>query len=142
MFHHIDHIAVTVSDLDRSSEFYRLAFGFVEVARWAPNTPEVDGIVFLELGECRLELIAQKQARPSRNEGTAGLRHICLRTGDLDEEARRLTAQGVHFLKQPQTLDGQLYHELLSHRDYPVTRGLRRALLEDPDGVVIELLEG
>lgn len=143
MFQRIDHIAVTVSDLDRSSEFYCQALGFVEVARWTSHVPEVDGIAFLELGECRLELIAQKNARPSRSERVStGLRHICLRTADLDDEVRELIAQGAHFLKMPQTLDGEMYREVLSHKDYPIAKGLRRALIEDPDGVIIELLEG
>ncbi len=143
MFQRIDHIAVTVSDLDRSSDFYRKALGFIEVARWTSLVPEVDGIAFLELGECRLELIAQKNACTPENEGvTKGLRHICLRSADLDDEVRRLTAQGVHFLKLPQTIDGDMYREVLSHKDYPIATGLRRALLEDPDGVIIEILEG
>jgi catechol 2,3-dioxygenase-like lactoylglutathione lyase family enzyme len=142
MFQRIDHIAVTVSDLDRSSTFYS-RLGFVEVARWASRIQQVDGIAFLELGECRLELIAQKGTRPPQEEGVvAGLRHLCLRTGDLDDEVRRLAAQGIELLNGPHTIGGEAYRELLSHEDYPIAKGLRRALIEDPDGTIIELLEG
>jgi glyoxylase I family protein len=143
MFQRIDHIAVTVSNLDRSSEFYRKALGFKEVARWTSKVPEVEGIAFLELGECRLELIAQKSARTSRSgEALTGLRHLCLRTSDLDNEVRRLIESGVPLLKMPQTIDREFYQEEISHPDYPIAKGLRRALIEDPDGVIIELLEG
>lgn len=142
MLRRIDHIALKVSDLDRSMDFYCRTLGFVEVARWASEVPGVDGIAFLELGGTRLELIAQKDGHGQRDEGAAGMRHICLRADDLDQEMGRLAAAGARIVKGAHTIDGTMYHETLSHRDYPIARGLRRALIEDPDGVTIELLEG
>lgn len=143
MLKRIDHVAITVSDLDTSVDFYCRALGFTEIARWTSEAPGIKGIVFLELNGTVIELIApdKVQQRGSVDGELPGLRHICLRTDDLDHEVKRLMGMGVRFLRTPQTIDAAMYREDRPCPDYPLRKGLRRAVVEDPDGVGIELLE-
>jgi glyoxylase I family protein len=142
MLKRIDHVAITVADLDASIDFYCRALGFELVARWASRAPGMNGIAFLELGGTRIELIAPEVV-PSRNniEELGGLRHLCLSTGDLDRESARLASLGIRFIKEPHTLDGGGFDEMVASEAYPIKKGLRRAVIEGPDEVRIEIIE-
>jgi glyoxylase I family protein len=60
MFKRIDHVEITVSNLDRSIQFYTNVFGFKMKERLKPSAPEIEEIAFLTLGDTMLELLKMK----------------------------------------------------------------------------------
>ena len=146
------HININVSDLDRSIEFYRkLGFdvfipaipylGMTADAGHAPLSSESatalavpndasgracimqlgDGFPKLDL----TEFAGTDQTAPLTN-GDLGLVRICLATEHLATDVKRLSAEGVEFLSDPQTGHAGLAD---------------LAICKDPDGTLIELIQ-
>lgn len=123
---HIEHVNLTVSDLEQSIRFYRELLGF-EV-RWRGTLS--DGQPAAHVGDltgdrqCYLALFqASQPGRASEDYGRAGLNHVGFVVDDLDAMRVRLAALGV----EPH-LEG----------DYEPGR---RLYFHDPSGVEVELVE-
>jgi lactoylglutathione lyase len=126
MIHTIDHVSINVIDLGRSIDFYCNKLGF-KVSRTL-DTPELN-IVFVQLGDSSLELIARKDRSAAigtapRTDGT-GLAHVALRVSDIDGVFSQLKEKGVEFSSPP----------------YDASGGPRIAFFRDPDGVTLELIQ-
>lgn len=123
------HIQINVADLERSVAFYRDILGFPVV-----RTFERPGrrFVFLSVaGHGEVELIgstASPSAVGSGNPGPFGLQHIALRVTDIEQSYHELRAKGVSFLED--------------RSNFRQPNGPRIAFFTDPDGVVLELVEG
>src|SRR5215510_13584116 len=110
----LDHIAVTVSDLSRSLEFYSKALGFQEVERHRlegetistmagkPGVvmqvvrlgiPETPGIL-LDLQQ----YIEPKGSVSNAELGMANHSHFCFGVEDIETACRDLSAAGVQFV--------------------------------------------
>jgi catechol 2,3-dioxygenase-like lactoylglutathione lyase family enzyme len=135
----IHHYGVTVSDIDRSLEFYRDVLGFPVVDRLTNAGPEISAavgvddveleVVFLDGGSTLVELL--RYERPSGGDANEGVRsndvgasHVCLRVDNVDAAYESLR-ETVPFFSEPRTLEG----------------GVKIVYLTDPDGNVLELLE-
>lgn len=139
----INHIGLTVSDLEASTAFYKL-LGFEDgpVARmpvrhrWLPEivgleAPEME-LTFLALGDVQLELVRYHRprgaTRTTLNLYDAGSAHVALSVDDIQAEYERLSAAGVQFISPPVTItDGDF-------------AGAQAAYAYDPDGNCIELV--
>jgi len=136
----VHHTGITVSDLDRSIEFYGL-LGFepdevlVEEGEEVERGVGVPGAklrstILLGPGDSRIELIQYLDAEaagpsaPHPNNGV-GAAHVCVEVEDVDAAVAELREQGVEFLTEPIT------HEA----------GIRWVYAKDPDGVTAELLQ-
>lgn len=138
----VHHFALTVSDADRSVEFYR-GFGFELVSDREVDGGYVAEITGVEGAHIRLvhlsgfghnlELLEYRQPRGERHARAfqdTGSAHICLLTDDLDADFARLRDQGV-----PIRSDG------------PVTttsgpnRGGKGVYALDPDGNAVEIVQ-
>jgi len=133
----VHHTGLTVSDLDRSIDFYRL-LGYEVTVRIEEEGEEVErgtgvpgaklSVAMLERPGGRLELIQYVApggaSRPSPNNGV-GAAHVCVQVDDIDAAVAELQGEGVEFLSEP------IYHE----------SGIRWAYCRDPDGITAELLE-
>lgn len=135
----MNHVGLSVSNLDRSIAFYRDLLG-MEVVRRLPFGGEMyDAILglkgtrgelaLLRLGTAQLELfhfhspepVPGDQNRPVCNHG---ITHFCLEVADVGQEQARLSAAGVTF------------------HSAPVSSSRAKATYaRDPDGNVIELLQ-
>ncbi|HAV24198.1 MAG TPA: hypothetical protein DCX46_12065 [Bacteroidetes bacterium] len=126
MIHRIDHTTITVSDLNRSVDFYTTHLGFkFDHEMWIPESSL--RIVFLRLGDTILELfgVAAVQGRMiSDVNEVVGYKHICLLVDDVDEEYERLRTAGIQFRISPVTVQDTV----------------RIAFFKDPDGMDIELI--
>lgn len=139
-----EHFALTVSDLDRSLEFYCGLMGLKEVERhrlegemiskMAGKEDVVMQVVRLQSPDSPDFLIdLQQYLSPeggvsNAKLGDVGHTHICLGVKDIMETYRDLSAKGVRFVSGPVSFD----------LDFGVVRVV---FLEDPDGSILELME-
>jgi catechol 2,3-dioxygenase-like lactoylglutathione lyase family enzyme len=140
----LDHVSVTVADLDRSLQFYQ---GLLEVpllGRGEDDGPPVTGptgdsrsrfrYADLDLGAGQiLELLQYLEPRYKPLEPTPfapGGGHIGLRVADLDASLSRLRAAGVPPRFNPIQLDSPAWWA-----------GTRVVYVSDPDGTTVELVE-
>ena len=125
LFDRIHHVAVIVSDYQRSREFYVEKLG-LPVLRENYREDRGDWKLDLRLGDGELELFAIPGAppRPSYPEAQ-GLRHLAFRVEDIDEAVRALEARGIPC--EPIRRD-------------PYTES-RMTFFRDPDGLPLELHE-
>ncbi len=118
----LEHVNLTVSELDRSIEFYSALFGYR--VRWRGRTS--NGAEAAHVGDERCYLAFFQAERPDRVErdyGEVGLNHFGFVVDDLDAFKRRLQALDV----APH-----------SEQDYEPGR---RLYFLDPDGIEVELVE-
>jgi len=125
----VDHVYVTVTDLERSQRFYdplMAALDFRKVAR-----PLAGGDLHVHY----FNRVFQFSLRPARNATQThdpyapGLHHFCFRVADpaaVDAVARELSARGITVTPP------KAYPEY--HEDYYAT------FLDDPDGLRLEVV--
>ena len=134
------HLGICVSDLERSTRFYRDALGFepaesFEVAEPFGTLMELDGVrlrsQFLRREGMALELlhfatpdaVADEPARPLNR---FGFTHLSILVDDLDEAAARVEAAGG---------------TLKRHTEVALDPTHRFVYCADPDGTRIELMQ-
>ncbi len=120
MFKRIDHVAVHVSDLDRSVKFYERHFGFKHYFQHAAASGLQ--IAYLKLGDTVLELT-------HHNDGAMSGFHFCLETDRFDETVSKLQQDGVKLVRAP--------HDTAARE--PRENGWRRVVFAGLDGEQIEL---
>ena len=121
---HIDHIAVNTHDIEKSADFYEKVFGFNKMA--GADMGECV-LVYLRIDENSvMELFDLKGGCVNgvAEENCRGFRHIAFDVDDIDGWNHRLKELGVKFVMDLTWLE-------------PI--GKSCLLIEDPDGVVIEL---
>ncbi|WP_256390900.1 VOC family protein [Natronoarchaeum rubrum] len=131
------HFGVTVTDLDRSIEFYRDVLGLDVLARFSVSGEEfatgvgVEGaagtFAHLDADGARVELVEYEPEGEDATGGAinqAGAKHLGLEVEDLDATYEALP-NDVETLSEPQTTES----------------GTRILFVRDPDDNLIELLE-
>ncbi|MFT4883036.1 MAG: catechol 2,3-dioxygenase-like lactoylglutathione lyase family enzyme [Natronomonas sp.] len=135
---HAHHIGITVSDLDRMLEFYHETLGLPvldqfqvsgEAFATVTDIEDANGsFVHLDAGDVRLELVeyepvGEDHTRPEINQ--PGATHLALSVADADAAFESLP-DSVERVGGPRTTDS----------------GTRLGFVRDPDGNLVELLEG
>tara|TARA_R110002020_G_scaffold57274_8_gene157830 strand:+ start:1721 stop:2491 length:771 start_codon:yes stop_codon:yes gene_type:complete len=115
-------IIINVSDLERSVEFYRTFFEVVPV--------EITGdSAVLDAVTARIVLsrvAAPEDSTWDTDDLQRGFRHVGFKVADLDSRVELLHAAGVPFHLEPINAEG----------------GVRITFFYDPDGTLLELVEG
>lgn len=124
----LDHIAITVQDMDRAVGFYRDVLG-LEVLGQLMLSDDTLKLVFLQAGAARLELFAfteegRRNDASDRNEDL-GYKHLAFSVDDVDAVSARLQEHGVNFTVEPTDAAG----------------GVRLAFFRDPDGNLLEIID-
>lgn len=127
-----DNVAVSVTDLAKSLEWYQRVFGFEVVYRTFSTVVDAE-LVIIERDGARIELLSQRRARlhpdapivPGPHLRTSGLKAIVFRTDDLEAITAYLESCDVTFEWKVQTLSAD---------------GLRSTMVRDPDGILINIL--
>ena len=100
----LEHVAISVSDVDRTAEWYRTHFGFQEVAKSDKPALRVK-VALLRLGDRLLEIFEPYEPLPMP-EGESGLasslqrlgtKHMALAVDDVASAYDQLKTNGVQF---------------------------------------------
>lgn len=121
----IGHVAIKVTELDRSLDYYVNKLGFAEMMRLHKDDGSV-WLVYLRISdEQYLEIFpgAENDRAPGWNAN--GLNHVCLTVDNIDPVLEQVETAGLTLLLPLKT----------------AVDGNRQAWLEDPDGNRIELME-
>ena len=110
----IEHVAIIVTDLDRSMSFYGEVLGLREVPR--PQTFDFPG-AWYQIGQTYLHLLGKPEP------DNASQRHFCLWVADLRSAAQHLQSRG-------QTIQWHTKHKIPN---------VDRFFVYDPDGNRIEV---
>lgn len=121
----IHHVAVIVSDYEKSKDFYVNQLGF-EIIRENYRAERDDWKLDLRLGDCELEIFGVKNppARVNRPEACE-LRHLAFTVENMEEAVAWLSAKGIET--EPVRTD-----------DFT---GKKMTFFFDPDGLPLELHE-
>lgn len=123
MFKRIDHVAVAVTNRERSIGFYETHFGFrAYFEHDVPGVLEIEKVVYLKLGDTILEL--EHWTEENKNHGY----HFCLISDDFEADYKRLKEAGIPIIKEPHTPEPRATEET----------GWKRVVFEGPDGEHIE----
>ena len=124
----IDHIAITVVDMERSVKFYRDVMGFSVMGRVQPR--EGFTIVCVDTGnDAFLELFhfaSGSKPLGDFDNTDVGLKHLAFKVDDIDSVAAQLKQQNVEFTVEPTK----------------ARAGIRVAFFKDPDGNILEVIQG
>ena len=128
----IDHVAVTVSNLSRSIDFYGKNFGFS--CERVIELPDRNGrVALLRRAGFTIEMfefagalpLPDDRKTPTADLKTIGVKHFALQVDDILAASDFLKRNGVEFISEVTV----------------GVRGLRRFFVKDPDGIGIEVTE-
>ena len=121
----LGHVAIKVTDLERSLDYYVNKLGFPEMLRLKKDDGTV-WLVYLRItDEQYLEVFPGAESARAPGWDANGMNHMCLTVDDIEPVLARIAAAGLTLLLPLKTaIDGN-----------------RQAWLEDPDGNRIELME-
>ncbi len=137
----LSHIGICVSDLERSTAFYRDVFGFSLLSELEVSGPDAEKLldlepvvlqaVYLERDGTRLELLHFEEPGETGAPGPhpvnrTGLTHLSFRVEDVDATAQAVAAAGGQIL-EPSRIDNRRFRTAA-------------VFVTDPDGQRIELL--
>ena len=128
----ISHIALTVSDLEKSMQFYKSNFGFDCVETYDIESRALS-ICLLQKDDITLELFKWQNFNPlpeyrktlDSDLKTLGVKHFCFEVDNIKEMYENFTSAGVELATELNTFPN----------------GLRYFFIKDPDGILIELFE-
>lgn len=117
-----NHLALLVTDVDRSVAFYQRAFGFEEIV----NRTEKEGIRWLSFGDGReLHLISIYESEIQLHKAV----HFAFTTDDFDALIQNLQSEAIPYGDWPGN-QGQINFR---------ADGIKQIFIEDPDGYWLEV---
>lgn len=121
MFYKVDHMGLSVKDLEVSKKFYEEHFGFEKYFEMETKIPGVDKVYFIRSGDIVIELVHMDAV----NDGY----HLCLLSDNFDADYDRLVAAGIEVQTPAQPAKPRI----------PEEEGRKRAMFIGPDGEKIEI---
>ena len=127
----INHIAISVTNMEKSKEFYK-KFGFKEFKQWKADDESIK-INMLKLGNTVLEIFCYKENKelPESSKTVAtdlpvlGTKHFALGVNNI-EEAKEFVIKN-EICKEVDIRKGRL--------------GKSYFFIQDPDGILVEIIE-
>lgn len=143
MIKSINHVGISVANLEQSIKFYEEAFGMTTLLLVPFSGDQYEAILRLSGAQGRVALLrgkdndfqlelfefsspAPEPSDPNRPVHNHGITHFCVEVADIDSEYERLTKVGVSFHNPPIRF---------------VRSGNKATYGRDPDGNVFELWE-
>jgi catechol 2,3-dioxygenase-like lactoylglutathione lyase family enzyme len=137
-----NHVGITVSNLERSLEFYSDAFDLdpgmlfditagPQVAASLALPEHHQRVALIPMGDVVIELIEMDPSVPTApSQDQVGYTYMSFEVDNLDEVYERLTAKGYRWNSEP-----------VNASDHKPIAGTRYCILKDPDGKNIEMIE-
>lgn len=140
----VHHVGLTVSDLDRSLDFYTRLLAGRPLGPWERSGPAVDAVTgypgvtvrqaFVESPEDQtlvelLQYVGGSTVVLDPDNGHVGAVHVAVTVRDLDDILARLAAEGTTALSAP------------IHTSAGPMEGCRVVYVLDPDRIRVELVE-
>jgi lactoylglutathione lyase len=129
----LDHVGLSVADLDAAETFYTSAFGFTRQLAFELTPHPIRGLMLTHRSGSRLELFQHsasipglQAAGPIEAQATRGYNHFALVAPEIDALFASALDAGARALIEP------------SPSPEP---GVRFAFLADPEGNLVELVE-
>lgn len=129
----VDHIGLSVGDLETAADFYGRAFGYERELEFEVGPERIPGLMLRHADDVRLELFERpgsvagiQAATPIEALAVRGYGHLALAAAAVDPVFDAAVAAGARPVVEP--------------RDIP-ERGIRLAFVADPEGNLIELVE-
>ena len=142
MIEAFEHLALEVQSAEVSKRFYVDVFGAVVTNQWESKAPGIRRIIFVNLGGTVLELVERGGAKERfHDHGDAGIKHLCLRVTNLEAVMAMVERLGAKLVAGITLIDRSRYEPVLSDGTMDLSKGMKRAVVSDPDGILIELLE-
>lgn len=117
-----NHLALSVTDVDRSAEFYKDVLGLEEIT----NRTKMEGIRWFSLNEGKeLHLISIIKEKVMINKAV----HFALTTEDFDNFVKNLDSKDIRYSDWPGT-EGKINIR---------SDGIQQIFFQDPDGYWIEV---
>jgi len=114
----LGHVAIFVSDIERSRAFYKEVLGFEDV--WDCVHENGTRLHFMKTHGVTIELVKRGGGRSQRDGIDGTINHLCMQVENLDEAMAALKEKGIEFQSEE-------YDPLL----YP--NGERNAIFRGPD---------
>ena len=158
----MDHVSLTVRDVDKSIEFYSKGLGLklLRISVLNPSPGTIYKNAYLYSDNFLLEIITAESTaiQPQSPEtwqktmrGSIGITHLGMRVRDLDTAISRLKTAGATMIGEPfEVTSNKAKIEFvaekppakISYAKRPGKKPWRIAVFKDPfDGVIIELVE-
>ena len=123
MFKRIDHVEIVPLDAATAIDFYVKILGFRIRNRVEVRMPPLREVIYLELGDTVIEIIAVDDPKPkSEAPWQIGCRGFALEVEDMAKAVNFLKSKGIAIALAPVDLGDSL-----------------RGEIRDPDGIMIEL---
>ncbi len=123
IFKRIDHVEMVPKDSEKTIDFYIEILGFKIKSRKEVKRPPMREVIYLELGDTVIEIIAVTEPKPkSETLWEVGYRGIALEVINMKEAVAYLQGKGVAIAQEPVDLGDSF-----------------RGEITDPDGLMIEL---
>jgi lactoylglutathione lyase len=147
-----EHVSITVSDLERSIDFYTKVLGFSLLRRTPIHAYLYLNSDLLELMQSDAPIIVDRPKKSGdwikKMTGPVGLNHIGFRVDDIDEAVGGIRGLGGEVVVQPYRFEPDIVYvaeptnDKLRRAAKPKDKPYWRiAMVSDPDGVIIEILE-
>jgi glyoxylase I family protein len=129
------HLAIIAKSYDETVNWYRRHFGFRVAQEWTlPEMMPGARMCYLQKGTFFMEVIGDGEKaghhvvaeNPMQDYQVTGFRHFALEVDDVDAAIKTLEDEGIEPFFPPTTLD---------------VVGVRAALVRDPDGNTVELIQ-
>jgi len=157
----MDHVSLTVRDVDKSVEFYSKGLGLkllrVSVLNPSPGIQFKNAYMYSEnllLELITAEVSATQPPHPaswqSSLRSSIGITHLGVRVRNLEEAMERLEGAGARKIGGPFEISSKTTKIVyvaprlplrIQYAKRPGRKPWRNAVFSDPDGVVIELVE-
>ena len=125
MFKRIDHIEIVPSNVEKTIDFYVNLLQFKVKMRKVLDAPPMKEVIYIELGDTVIELIASENPAPKSEEPwQVGYRGFALEVSDMIRAVEYLKSKGIEISNGPVDLGTSV-----------------RAEIRDPDDLMIELRE-
>ena len=125
----VNHVAVKITDVDKSREFYEKVVGLKKLPRPKINIPGE----WYALGDGALHLIGGERKNDGKIDPTGP--HIAVQVDNIDETKQTLNSMGIEFL------DAAGLMAKLNLTPEQMKMVGKQVWVRDPDGNVLELQE-